>query len=143
MYQIFYITLYKATHQVPKLTQSELSKKYGIGTTTVSDILKRREFYRTQFRGMGGKKRKRFNSGWKYSSLNDALFKWFEQARSKNLPINGPILQEKALEFARQLDFLDFKASTGWLASFKSPFNIGHFKISGESADVNILEIEK
>lgn len=39
--------------------------------------------------------------------------------------------------------FLDFKASTGWLDSFKSPFNIGHFKISGESADVNIPEIEK
>lgn len=44
--------------------------------------------------------------------------------------------------FTRQLDFLDFKASTGLLDSFKSQFNIGHFKICGKNADVNIPERE-
>ena len=59
------------------------------------------------------------------------------QARAKYIPISGPILQEKALQLATELGFNDFKASAGWLESWKSRYNIGHFKICGDSADVN------
>jgi hypothetical protein len=37
----------------------------------------------------------------------------FRQARDKAIPLSGPILQSKALEFASQLDIADFKASNG------------------------------
>jgi hypothetical protein len=32
---------------------------------------------------------------------------------------------------------MDFKASTGWLESWRSRFSIGFFKVCGESADVD------
>ena len=132
------VDLIEHSEKTPKITQKDLGVKFGIGKTTVSDILKRKEFYREQFKISGSGKRQRFIIGSKYGNLNEAVFKWFEQARAKNIPISGPIIQEKALQFASELDFPDFKASVGWLESFKSRFNIAHFKICGESADVNL-----
>ena len=32
------------------------------------------------------------------------MWDWFRQARDKAIPLSGPILQSKALEFASQLD---------------------------------------
>ena len=34
-----------------------------------------------------------------YEKINDALLKWSTFMRGNNIPINGPILLEKALEF--------------------------------------------
>lgn len=65
------------------------------------------------------------------------MFKWFKQARAKNIPLSGPIIQEKAMEFANDLKFMDFKASNGWLESWRSRFSIGFFKVCGESAEVD------
>ena len=36
----------------------------------------------------------------KYEELNKAVHKWFLILRSENVPISGPMLKEKALEFA-------------------------------------------
>jgi hypothetical protein len=65
------------------------------------------------------------------------VFKWFKQARANNIPLNRPIIQEKAMEFVTDLKFMDFKASNGWLESWRSRFSIGFFKVCGESADVD------
>lgn len=39
------LTLIADSKKIPKLTQKELSEKYGIGRTTVSDILKKKGFF--------------------------------------------------------------------------------------------------
>ena len=44
--------------------------------------------------------------------------------------------------FADELGIEDFKASNGWLTSWKKRYNIKQFKISGESADVDLDVIE-
>ena len=62
------------------------------------------------------------------------MWDWFRQARDKAIPLLGPILQSKALEFASQLDIADFKASNGWLEKFKARHAIKAFAVSGESA---------
>jgi hypothetical protein len=65
------------------------------------------------------------------------VFKWFKQARAKNSPLSGPIIQEKAMEFANGLKFMDFKASNGWLESWRSRCSTGFFKVCGVSANVD------
>lgn len=55
--------------------------------------------------------------------------------RSKNIPISGPLLREKALEFARALGHDDFLASEGWLARFRERYGIRARLLCGESAD--------
>jgi hypothetical protein len=37
------------------------------------------------------------------------------------------------MEFVTDLKFMDFKASNGWLESWRSRFSIGFFKVCGES----------
>ena len=46
-----------------------------------------------------------------YEKLNEALLKWFTSMRGNNIPINGPILLEKAHEFAKAFNYNDFTAS--------------------------------
>ena len=52
-------------------------------------------------------------------SINELMFLFFSQAKAKNLPLSGPILQSKALVFAEKLGIQEFRASNGWLTSWK------------------------
>ena len=60
----------------------------------------------------------------------------------RKLPISGPMLQEKALQFAKDLGNTEFKASNGWLESFRKCNNIAFYVKSGEKADVDIAVVE-
>ena len=53
--------------------------------------------------------------GCDYEQVDKAVFKWFSLQRSQNVPIDGPILKETALQFAKSLNFPNFKSSDGWL----------------------------
>ena len=63
-------------------------------------------------------KRQRVKTG-TYEKLNEALLKWFTSMRGNNIPINGPILLEKAHEFAKAFNYKDFTASNRWLRGWK------------------------
>ena len=60
----------------------------------------------------------------------------------RQLPISGPMLQEKALQFAKDLGNTEFKASNGWLKSFYKGNNIALYVKSGEKTDVDIVAVE-
>ena len=47
------------------------------------------------------------------------MLKWFTLMRGNNIPINGPIILEKAHEFAKAFDYKDFTASNGCLRGWK------------------------
>lgn len=69
--------------------------------------------------------------------INRLTWEWFVSARAKNVPISGPIVQCKAREIAEQMSNTAFKASNGWLESFKSRHNIIWHRIRGESNSVD------
>ena len=68
--------------------------------------------------------------------VDRALYPWFKDARVKNVTLSGPILVEKAKDFAERLGVTDFTESTGWLDRFKSRHGIVMKRICGESAAV-------
>ena len=54
-----------------------------------------------------------------YEKINEALLKWFTSMRGNNIPINGPILLEKAHEFRKVFNNNDFTTSNGCLRDWK------------------------
>ena len=60
----------------------------------------------------------------------------------RKLPISGPMLQEKALQFAKDLGNTEFSGSKGWHKSFCKHNNIALYVKSGEKADVDIVVVE-
>ncbi|GBL86127.1 Tigger transposable element-derived protein 4 [Araneus ventricosus] len=57
--------------------------------------------------------------------------------QDKNVPISGPFIIEKALQFAKALGYDEFRGSNGWLEKFKRRNRIMAKVISGESKDVD------
>jgi len=51
--------------------------------------------------------------------IDERIYKWFANARCRNIPIFGPILQTKALQVATSIGLNDFRASNGWLEVFR------------------------
>ena len=76
-----------------------------------------------------------------YSEINDALYKWFQLASSKNIHPDGKIPMEKGIEIAR-LGIDQFKASNGWLTRWKERYNVKQRVVSGESGDVRTDTVE-
>ena len=56
--------------------------------------------------------------------MDKAVFKWFQLARSKGVPLFGPMLQEAAKQAATELHIQGFKASNGLLEAFRNRHNI-------------------
>ena len=51
-----------------------------------------------------------------YEELNSTMYKWLKTGRHSNIPINCNIFKEKALVFAKSLEFHNFHASDTWLS---------------------------
>ncbi|CAF2010715.1 unnamed protein product [Rotaria magnacalcarata] len=77
--------------------------------------------------------------------IDEIVFEWFAQQRAKQIPICGPILQEKARQVAEQLGYTTetFKASNGWLEKFRNRHTISFRTINGESASVDDSTVEE
>ena len=74
--------------------------------------------------------------------INKLIWEWFKDMSRRKLPISGPMLQEKALQFAKDLGNTEFKASNGWLESFRKHNNIAFYVKSGDKADVVLAVVE-
>ena len=65
-------------------------------------------------------------------NLDEAVFTWFKNVRSNNIPVNGSIIREKALGLAKILELTDIRASDGWLDKWKQRHNVTFKAVSGE-----------
>ncbi|KFD54085.1 hypothetical protein M513_05104 [Trichuris suis] len=94
-----------------------ISEKYGIGTATVSDIKRKGRTildYSEKWAQEGGCSNRKMMRTPKLEEVKEALHVWFVQKRGAGIPMTGPLLCEKALEFNWRLGAdPDFKASHG------------------------------
>ena len=100
------------------MTSKEASEKFGVPKSTISTWMKNKDklFEGLEQSSSDAKKMRRCDD---YEQLDKAVFKWLSLQRSQNVPTDGPILKEKALQFAKSFNFPTFKASDGWLDKWK------------------------
>ncbi|CAI6370038.1 unnamed protein product [Macrosiphum euphorbiae] len=122
----------------------KLADKFGIGKTQVAEVLKNKEdILRRYNENSTNEKSRRFQRNGPGELIDKIVLEWFNRVRNKNVPVSGPIIQAKALEVAREIECDDFKASNGWLESFKVRHNIVFKSICGESASTNLTIVNE
>jgi hypothetical protein len=67
-----------------------------------------------------------------YPKMEKALYKWFLKQREQHAPINGDMINEKAKTLDAKFYESSFRASNGWLQTFKKRYGIRFLKIAGE-----------
>ena len=119
---------YEALKELEKgRPDKDVENQFSIPGSTLATWKKNKEKIFEAFQN-SSLKRQRVKA-WIYKKLNEALLKWFTSMRGSNIPISGPILLEKAHEFAKAFNYNDFTTSNGWLLKrmlFLSLYNTLH-----------------
>ena len=130
-------------------TQAKLAEEYGVGKSTIADIKKSEEKLRSFVSTMDGlavdKKKRKVMRVSIDESLDKAVYLWFSQKRSQNMPVSGPVLCEKAAQLHEQLheggDITPFQASRGWLWRFCQRHSIRQLSLQGEKVSSNVSSV--
>eukprot|EP00058_Branchiostoma_floridae_P002180 XP_002587668.1 hypothetical protein BRAFLDRAFT_126732 [Branchiostoma floridae] len=114
-----------------------LAGQYGVGKTQIQNIVNRKREYLDDFENNApvNKRRKLRHTG--NEEINKLCWEFYCDTTSRLVTCSGPMLQEQALKFANDLGVTEFKASNGWLESFKKRHNLGLSTMVGESAGVD------
>jgi hypothetical protein len=72
-----------------------------------------------------------------YTAIDNAVWGWFLEARTKNIPVSGKLIQEKALCISMSLGVDDFVASNGWLYKWMQRRNVHQSCLSGDRGEVS------
>ena len=120
-----------------------VAEEMGVGCTQIMNILKRKSEILDDFKNNmpGSRKHQRRATG--NEDINQLCWDWFQEATGRRINISGPLIQEQALKFAKDLGVDQFKASNGWLQSFSKRHNIVFRTMSGESGDVNVTIVSE
>ena len=99
------------------MTNKDASENFGVPKSTTFTWMKNKDklFEGLEQSSSNAKKMQ----GCDYEQVDKAVFKWFSLQRSQNVPTDGPILKDKALQFAKTFNFPTFKATDGWLDKWK------------------------
>src|SRR6266576_3014564 len=83
------------------ISVDELMKKYSIGKSTVYKIIqKKNEIQLKCAEGQGKIKRKHLAE---FPDVEESVISWITQCVQNNVPVNGPLIKEKASHFASKL----------------------------------------
>ena len=122
----------------PNFGCRKLAEIFKIGKTAAANILKEEKSIRSQHELFRGKSKKR-NRPSKYQKINDILYLWYQRSCASNMFPNGPMLKEEAMAIKESLQdssIDQFRASDGWLDTWKSAYAIKERRIVGEAGDV-------
>ena len=54
-----------------------------------------------------------------FEKLDNVVFRWYLSKRSQNIPVDGSLIKEKAIAYAKELGCNNFHGSAGWLDRWK------------------------
>ncbi|XP_075057157.1 uncharacterized protein LOC142143318 isoform X2 [Mixophyes fleayi] len=101
-----------------------LAAQFGVSRAQIVQIIKRREELLSALQNNVSGDRIRRRRRTTNDQLNSAVWDWLLSIRDTDVALSGRIIREKALQIARDMGIQDFKASNGWLDSFKKAHNI-------------------
>ena len=117
-----------------KHSQRDTAAQFGISKGAVGNIQQRKQEYLEQYENINmPNNRMRNLKKTEDDEVNHLTWIWFQKARSQNIPISGPILQEAAKEFGSKLGRTNFQASNGWLENFRKRYLIDFKNLHGEA----------
>jgi hypothetical protein len=127
----------------PIVSRNEIAKHFGLPPPSLSNIILRKASILEEESRFGAhyEKRKSIKTS-PNEELETLLVQWLQQMRSENIPINRPVLREKATKIALNLKIENFKASNGWLGRFKMHHGITCEFVCGESGSVGEETVE-
>ncbi|XP_066169349.1 tigger transposable element-derived protein 3-like isoform X1 [Sylvia atricapilla] len=114
----------------PKVSQSELAKRFGVSQPQICRIIKNKERILSEWHRNGDPERKRKRDG-KDAALEAALLRWVEGAHAADLPVGRPLLQLRARHPARP----EPEPSGGWLARLGARHGLASKKPPAEKGD--------
>jgi len=123
-------------------SQTSIATAFGVNQSQISRIQKNKDKIIEEWQLNSNPDRKRKRVG-KSEDIEEALVRWFSQARSRQLPVSGPLLMEKADQLAHGLGITDFKATNGWLERWKTRNAIQFKKQHGEKQDEDDFGAER
>ena len=125
--------------KIPKVGCRKLAELFGIEKLQIAALIKDKRNKTAQYETFRQANNKGSQDG-QHQEIKEAVYQWYCLARDAMVPINGPMIREKAIEIARKLnkppEYDGFKASSGWLECWKSRYGIKQRAVEGESGQV-------
>lgn len=112
-----------------------LSKQYNVAKSTICSFKKKESLIMKHVSNtFSGPAKKKTMKKAEFPRMEKRLYKWFMRMRSKNWPVSGIMLKEKAKQLQSEIygNEAKFTASTGWLVKFKRRYGIRLLKVTGE-----------
>lgn len=99
-----------------------LAREYGVPHSTISSI-KKNKWTIESLLHTNDPRRKRVRSS-AHKQVEEALLQWTKHQSDQGIPVNGPMLLEKANFFGVHLNIPNFKCSLSWVNRFKVRHNV-------------------
>ena len=116
-------------------SNKDVAAKYNVPKNTLSSWVRNKEkLFDTLKKGTNVKRQKLKSDN--HELVDQAIFNWFLNMRSQNVPLLASMIQEEAVIYAKELNTENFQASDGWLQRWKERKNISFKTVSGESKSV-------
>ena len=99
------------------LSNKDASLKYGVSPNTISWIKNKEKYLKALESNCSSKKQNLRESN--FEKLDNIEFRWFLSKRGQNIPIDGNLIKQKVIAYAKELGYTNFIGSTGWLDRWK------------------------
>lgn len=105
-------------------TQSGIARQFSIPKSTLSGIIRDRSKIESNIiDGQLNPNRKKMR-GAVHDTIEKAIFSWYQELRSRNIHVNGPMIKDEALNIARLHGNESFQPTSSWLSRFCDRYSV-------------------